>query len=299
MTLDSRHLAAFLAIVEHGSVGRAAAALGLTQPALSRTLRKLETDLGAPLFERHTTGMVLTEYGVTLAPRARLIAAESDRAVEDIRGLRGLSGGTLRLGAVASVLSHPLPTVLGRLLGRYPALRVELTEAVEDRLIAALTSYDIDLAIGSTIEEDDGVALAGQLRWQDRTMVVAATDHPLRDRPRLALADLRDAPWALPPPGTAPHDAILRIFHDAGLDPPRIGVTTRSVLALKALVAQAGYLSYLPRTLIGPERTAGSIDTIAVRGTALPRRFAMYRRRHGYLPRPAEALVEALQQPVD
>jgi DNA-binding transcriptional LysR family regulator len=299
MTLDSRHLAAFLAIVEHGSVGRAAAALGLTQPALSRTLRKLETDLGAPLFERHTTGMVLTEYGTTLAPRARLIAAESHRAVEDVRGLRGLSGGTLRLGAVASVLSHPLPTVLGRLLGRYPDLRVELTEAVEDRLVAALTSYDIDLAIGSTIEEDDAVALAGPLRWQDRTMVVAATDHPLRERTRLALADLRDAPWALPPAGTAPHDAILRIFHDAGLDPPRIGVTTRSVLALKALVAQAGYLSYLPRTLIVPERTAGSIDTVDVRGATLPRRFAVYRRRHGHLPRPAEALVEALQQPVD
>lgn len=298
MGLDSRHLAAFLAIAEHGSVGRAAAALGLTQPALSRTLRKLETDLGAPLFERHTTGMVLTEYGATLAPRARLIAAESQRAVEDVRGLRGLSCGTLRLGAVASVLTYPLPTVLGQLLGRYPDLRVELTEAVEDRLVAALTSYDVDLAIGSTIEEDDDVALAGRLRWQDRTMVVAATDHPLRARPRLALTDLRDVPWALTPPGTAPHDTLFANFRDAGLDPPRIGVTTRSVLTLKALVAQAGYLSYLPRTLIGPERAAGTIDTVAVRGTARPRRFAMYRRRHGYLPRPAEALVEALRQPL-
>ncbi|HEX4251028.1 MAG TPA: LysR family transcriptional regulator [Pseudonocardia sp.] len=299
MSLDSRHLTAFLAIVEHGSVGRAAAAFGLTQPALSRTLRKLETDLGAPLFERHTTGMVLTEYGATLLPRARLIAAESHRAVEDVRGLRGLSAGTLRLGAVASVLIYPLPAVLGRLLGRYPDLRVELTEAVEDRLVAALTSYDIDLAIGSTIEEDDGIALAGRLRWQDRTMVVAAPDHPLRDRPGLALADLRDAPWALTPPGTAPHDALFTIFRDAGLHPPRIGITSRSVLTLKALVAQVGYLSYLPRTLIGPERAAGTIDTIAVRGTAHPRHFAMYRRRHGYLPRPAEALVEALRQPVD
>lgn len=299
MSLDSRHLAAFLAIAEHGSVGRAAAALGLTQPGLSRTLRKLETDLGAPLFERHTTGMVLTDYGAALAPRARLIAAESHRAVEDVRALRGLSGGTLRLGAVASVLTYPLPTVLGRLLDRYPDLRVELTEAVEDRLVAALTSYDIDLAIGSTIEADDEVALAGQLRWQDHTVVVAATAHPLRDRARLALADLRDAPWALTPPGTAPHDTVLGIFRDAGLDPPRIAVTSRSVLTLKALVAQAGYLCYLPRTLIGPERAAGTIDTVAVRGAARPRRFAIYRRRHGYLPRPAEALVEALQQAID
>lgn len=298
MTLESRHLAAFLAIVEHGGVGRAAAALGLTQPALSRTLRKLEADLGAPLFERHPTGMVLTEYGAALMPRARLIAAESHRAVEDVRGLRGLSTGTLRLGAVASVLTYPLPAVLGRLLGRYPGLRVELTEAVEDRLTAALASYDIDLAIGTTIEEDDQVALAGRLRWQDHMMVVAATDHPLRARPRLALADLRAVPWALPPPGTAPHDSVLGIFRDAGLHPPEVGVTTRSVLTLKALVAQAGYLCYLPRTLIGPERAAGTIDTIAVRGATRPRRFAMYRRRHGFLPRPAEALVEALQQPV-
>jgi len=127
MTLDSRHLAAFLAIVEHGSVGRAAAALGLTQPALSRPCASWRPTSARPC-SNATPPHGAHRYGVTLAPRARLIAAESDRAVEDIRGLRGLSGGTLRLGAVASVLSHPLPTVLGRLLGRYPALRVELTE---------------------------------------------------------------------------------------------------------------------------------------------------------------------------
>jgi len=67
---------------------------------------------------------------------------------------------------------------------------------------------------------------------------------PAADRPRLALADLRDAPWALPPPGTAPHDAILRIFHDAGWTRPDRRHDPVGPRA-QALVAQAGYLSYL------------------------------------------------------
>ncbi|MQA10746.1 MAG: LysR family transcriptional regulator [Pseudonocardiaceae bacterium] len=298
MTLEARHVAAFLAIVDHGSVGRAAASLELTQPAVSRTLRQLETYLGVPLFERRTTGMALTSYGRALEPRTRLIAAETERAVEDIRTLRGLSTGTLKVGAVGSVLTHVLPRAIKGLLRSQPGLRVEITEGVDDKLIEALLDYEIDIAIGVGLPESDQVSLTGSLKWQDRETIVAATDHPLRKKDQLTIADLHDVPWVMPPPHTRPYDAFVQLFRDAGLEPPSISVVTRSVVAVKSLIAEAGHLAVMPQPLFAPERAAGTIGPLPVPGGSKPRRFGVFRRRHGYLPLPAEALVAELEHVV-
>ena len=175
MPLDARHLRVFLAVADHGGVGRAAIALGLTQPAVSRALRRLEVELGAALFERHSTGVRLTEYGRVLEPRARTIEAETQRAAEEIRTMQGLSSGTLKVGAVASVMTHLLPRALSGLLDRHPGLEVRIVEGVDDRLAEALRASEIDVAIGVEIEEDDELASVGSLRWQDHITIVAAT----------------------------------------------------------------------------------------------------------------------------
>jgi DNA-binding transcriptional LysR family regulator len=101
MALDPRQLRAFLAITECGSLGLAAESLHVTQPALSRTIRRLETQLGVQLFERRTTGMELTLFGRALFPHANLLSTENALAVEQINALRGLGQGTIRVGAVS------------------------------------------------------------------------------------------------------------------------------------------------------------------------------------------------------
>ena len=85
MALDPRQLRAFLAIVEAGSLGMAAESLHVTQPALSRMVKRLEDQLGVPLFERRTTGMELTTFGEALLPHATVLSAEGARALEQIR----------------------------------------------------------------------------------------------------------------------------------------------------------------------------------------------------------------------
>ena len=116
MTYDIRQLNAFLAVVQHGSLGRAAQRLNITQPALSRTIRRLEEQIGAPLFERYATGMMLTNFGQALLPHATLLQREAEQAAEEINALRGLSRGTIRVGAVASAVSLVLPVAIGRVL---------------------------------------------------------------------------------------------------------------------------------------------------------------------------------------
>src|SRR5688572_32780995 len=118
MTLDPRQLKVFLAVAKSGSLGLAAESLHVTQPALSRIIRRLEAQLGVPLFERCTTGMELTSYGRALLPHASLLSAEAALAVEQINALRGLGQGTLRIGAVASAAIMLLPRSEERRVGK-------------------------------------------------------------------------------------------------------------------------------------------------------------------------------------
>ena len=131
MALDPRQLKAFLTIVRVGSLGLAAEALHITQPALSRIVRRLESQLGVQLFERRTTGMELTSFGHALLPHATFLSEEAALAIEQINSLRGLGQGTIRIGAVASAATMLLPAVLERVLARWPNLHVQITEAVE------------------------------------------------------------------------------------------------------------------------------------------------------------------------
>lgn len=208
MTLDIRQLTAFLAIVQAGSLGRAAQALHITQPALSRSVRQLEEKVGVPLFERHSKGMVLTPYGQALLPHAKLLKEESALALDEIDALRGLSKGTVRVGAIASVASAALPRAIERLLLRWPGLQIQIMEGVDDVLADALIKNEIDLAIGISQEETDEISMVADSGWEDLSGIVASTRHPLWGREGLSFADLRHERWVLPPRGTKPRKEL-------------------------------------------------------------------------------------------
>ncbi|MCS0464223.1 LysR family transcriptional regulator, partial [Burkholderia mallei] len=189
MTFDLRQLRAFTTIAASGSLGRAADALHVTQPALSRILKRLEEQIGAPLFERHSKGVQLTAIGEALLPH------EAEHAREEIDALRGLAKGTIKVGAVGSIASFVLPVALGRVLDRWPNLRVVIVEGVWDRLVDALLTHEIDIALSTRVPDTDEVVAIAECRWDDVSHVVAAPDHPLRAAARapLTLADTRAA----------------------------------------------------------------------------------------------------------
>ncbi|TDF62168.1 LysR family transcriptional regulator [Cupriavidus sp. L7L] len=295
MTLDLRQIQAFLAVCEHRSLGRAAAHLNLTQPALSRTIQRLEAQLGAPLFERYSTGMVLTAYGEALLPHATLLRHEADHAIEAVRALRGLASGTIRVGAVASVVSGVLPQAIEAVLARWPNLRLRIIEGVGDFLADALAKREIDLAIGIALPENDEICAVSDVGWSDTSYVVAATGHPLMGKRGLKLADTRGCHWVMPPRGTAPFEELLRLFARHELAPPEIVAETRSIIALKSLVARAGFLSWIAEPMYQAEQKAGLIHTLPIPGASAPRRLTVYRRRHGILPAPAVRLLEQLR----
>ncbi|MFO1400475.1 MAG: LysR family transcriptional regulator [Steroidobacteraceae bacterium] len=296
MPLEPRPLQAFLAIVEAGSLGRAAASLHLTQPALSRIIKRLEGEVGVALFERRPGGMELTPFGETLRPHAERMLREARLALEEIDLRRGLGRGALRIGAVASAAVMVLPGVLQLLLQRWPGLQVDVTEAVEDRLAEALAAGEVDVVLSGPIAEDEEIMTVADHRYSDQIRVLAAADHPLCRRGRLALADVLEQPWVMPPADAEPRRRFDALVAALGGTRVRVPIETRSPTVIKAVVAQGRALGWLPEPLYAAERAANLLRTLPVGELDQPRHFHVYRRRRQFVAPPVAACLAALRQ---
>jgi DNA-binding transcriptional LysR family regulator len=296
MALDPRQLRAFLTIVRSGSLGLAAETLHVTQPALSRIIRRLESQLGVQLFERRSTGMELTSFGQALLPHATVLSEEAALAIEQINSLRGLGHGMLRIGAIGSVAIMVLPAVLERMLAQWPKLHVQITEAVEDVLEVALTNNAIDVAIAGQIPESADIVQVGEQKFTDRYSVISSATHPLQRRATLTLPDIVSVPWVMPPVEAEPRRQFNALIARLGVMAPRVAVETRSPSVIKAMVARTNYLGWLPEPLFAAEQAAGSIKRLHVEEMESRRRFFVYRRRRSFMPPPVQKFLETLAE---
>jgi DNA-binding transcriptional LysR family regulator len=295
MALDPRQLKAFLAIAKTGSLGLAAETLHVTQPALSRIVRRLETQLGVQLFERRSTGMELTSFGHALLPHATFLSEEATLAIEQINSLRGLGQGTIRIGAVASAATMLLPAVLEKVLQQWPNLHVQITEAVEDMLTVALTNNAIDVAISGPIQESEEIVLVAEHGFTDRYSVISSAANPLQQRGELSMHDLEGVSWVMPAAEAEPRRQFNALVSRIGVAPPRVAVETRSPSVIKAMVAKTNYLGWLPEPLFATEQAAGLILPLPVREMTPQRRFFVFRRRRNFMPPPVVKFLEALR----
>jgi DNA-binding transcriptional LysR family regulator len=296
MALDPRQLQAFLAIVDQGSLGRAAEKLHLSQPALSRIVKRMETQLRVPLFERRATGMELTSFGQALLPYATHLTHEASLAIEEINQRLGLGRGLVRIGTVASAAIVVLPRVLDQMLAKWPNLQIEIVEAVEDKLADDLARNDIDVALSGPIAENEEIMKVGAHRFTDRSVVIGAASHPLAQRAHVTLNEVLSLPWVMPRVGAEPRRRFDEMVHQLGAPLPRVAIETRSPAAIKAMVTQTRMLGWLPEPLFAAEAASGRIRALPVRELVLERHFFIYRRRRNFLPPPLAGLLDVLRR---
>lgn len=292
MELDERKLRAFLAVADGGSLGRAAGAINLTQPTLSRLIQDMEARLGQRLFDRHGKGMALTAAGQALMPHARLLVFELDMARNRLDELRGLRRGSIRIGAVAAAMRTVLPIAIGRLIAKLPGLDVHTLEAAEDRLFNALIQREIDLVVASGSLELEGVSRVQHIQYEDSFAVFCTAGHPIDTAPGLneALAEN----WIMPPPGATPRrqfEALVQISH---CHVPRIAVESESVDAMIAIVRHSHLLGWLPEPMLAPHLASGVIRTLDIPALTYRRVFSIYRRSNGTLPEAARQMMAEL-----
>ena len=294
-----QHLEAFAAVANAGSLGKAAQSLNTSQPALSRTIRNLEVQVGESLFERHTRGMQLTQAGQTLLPHANAIVSERARAAEELLALKGMARGTVRVGAIPGVAAGVLPQAIRRLMDGYPRLRIEVIEDTWDRLSLLLLTYQLDIALAAVGGQlDAGLMPVKDCCWKDRSTIVSASSHPLQSRP-VRLIDTHAQRWAMPPRGSPPYLAFSSVWASRGLEAPEVFVETRSAGLIKSLVREGGFLTVMPRSSYLLEYEQDLLRPLVVSGVALEFTISAYRRSGGALPRPAEELLREIRKVVN
>jgi DNA-binding transcriptional LysR family regulator len=218
--VDVRQLRAFLAVAEDLHFGRAAARLHLAQPYLSRTIRALEDDLAAPLFDRTTRRVELTSAGHALIEHARAMVAVADRARVAVAAAHAGRGGRVRL-SFAGPSAHGIVGQLARAVReRHPLIDLEfLPGRYGTTAVAELLRDEADLALARFTEPPAGVR--SQVVARDRCVVAVPAGHRLAHRDTLGFADFRDEPVVAFPEsyGSAVREVFVDRCHAAGFAP--------------------------------------------------------------------------------
>jgi len=294
--MDLRQLTYFLSVIEHGSVGKAAEHLHMTQPALSKSIRRLEEGLAVKLFERGPEGMTPTSFGVALATKARFISLEMRNVVEELDDLRGVRRGSVVVGSSPSAAGEILAQATRRAIARRPDLRVTVIEGMQEALLPCLRDGQMDFIVGTTAPEQGGEDVRADLLFKDEVAVIARTRHPLAGARRLDLSDLVDCNWVLANDSDALRRHLEQLFVQAGLPAMQPKAISGSAQFIKSLVLDSDFLAYLPRILTQAEESAGLLVPLPVAEATWKRDVHILRRARGSLAPGAQALLSELRQ---
>lgn len=264
--MELRQLEHLVAVVDIGSIGKAAQHLGLTQPALTQSLRRLERSLDLSLLERSTRGVLPTEAGRTLAARARIILLETRRAHAEMDVVSDRVRGRLAIGCGPSLAATLVPAAVAQLLSRYPRLAVTIREGTLDILLPELEHGALDLAVGTRPANFSQRGMDADTLLRDRMVIAARAQHPLARRRGLALGHTLAYPWILPAVGDVVRARIETIFDDAGLAAPVPAVQTNSAASIRALLSAGDFLSFVPERLIEGAEQAGTLAALRLPG---------------------------------
>ncbi len=242
-------LRAFLALAEHLHFRDAAAALRMSQPALSGAVAALEDTLGTRLVERTTRKVLLTPAGERVARRAEVVLAELDRLVDEVKAVQGTLVGPLRVGVIPTVAPYLLPLVLPRLAKEFPDLELSVHEEQTEHIVAELLAGRLDVVLLALPVAADGVAEI--VLYDEDFVLVAPPGFELGDEevPREALNDLD---VLLLNKGHCMRDQALDICRDVGARAAAATYAT-SLATLVQLVSGGFGVTLVPETALPVE----------------------------------------------
>jgi DNA-binding transcriptional LysR family regulator len=244
-----------LAVVQAGSMHKAAERLATSQPAVSRAIADLEHALGVRLLDRGPSGIQPTPYGHAMIKRGLAVFDELRQGVKDIEFLTDPGSGELRIGCSEYAAGGPVLAVIDRLTRRHPGMVFDVVTGPVLTIYRDLIERRIELVITRHVEFADQDNLAVENLFDDDIVIVAARQNPWTRRRRIELAELADEPWTLPSHDTGIGAFAIAAFRARGLRPPRATVITYSMHMRDKLLATGRFLTMLSSyTLMLPDR---------------------------------------------
>ncbi|WP_141211179.1 LysR substrate-binding domain-containing protein [Enemella dayhoffiae] len=243
--LKIRHLVLVTTIADQGSVIRAAEAMHISQPVVTRGLREAEEIVGSPLFDRLPRGVRPTAYGLTFLSYARAVLAQLRAAEEHLAVLSSGELGQAFVGTHLAGSNLLLPRAIAALKRQHPLLTVTVREATPDTLHQQLIAGELDVVVGRlTPTTNDQLQ---QIRLYDEPIrLVARPAHPAHELAEPSLADLTDYPWIFPVAETALRSELEQVFLAEDVPLPANRVECTSMLTLRHLLISTDVIAALP-----------------------------------------------------
>jgi DNA-binding transcriptional LysR family regulator len=249
--LKLRDLYVLKTVAELGSMGKAAAQLAVSQPAISKAITDLEHVLGVRLLDRSRQGVEPTIYGSALLKWSVAVFDNLKQGVDEIDFLADPTAGDLRVGTTEVMMAALVPAVIDRLSRQYPRMVFSVWQAASaEQQYSHLRARNIDLIFGRLVTPIADEDLDVEILFEDSLSVVAGIDNKWQRRRKIDPAELINEPWAFPSYDFFIGSIVKEAFRAKGLDPPRHTVTANSVQLITTLVATGRFLGVLPLRIV-------------------------------------------------
>jgi DNA-binding transcriptional LysR family regulator len=260
------------AVIDSGGFTRAAAALDLSQPAVSHQLRALAGAIGTPVVEVIGRRVRLTQAGELLYDHAKRILAEFDAAGSGLDELRGLKRGRLRVAGDTTVGIYVLPDLLGAFRQAHPSIEVQLAVDNRQGVYRRLVAGEVDFVVSGRRWDDPSIALVVRPFLANELIAIASVRHPLAGRESVTLAELAAQPFIVREPGSGTRETAEEALRAAGLS-VRPVMELASNGAIKRAVARDLGVSILSRYATALEIQIGHLAELSVESFPLRRQW--------------------------
>src|SRR6266436_1891999 len=295
--LKLRDLHILSAVVQWGSMAKAAKHLSMTQPAVSDAIANLEDALRVRLLDRSSKGVEPTIYANALLKRGLVVFDELRQGIRDIEFLAHPKEGEVRVGCPEALAAGLVPAIIDRLSRRYPLVDVHVVHAETGTLeLRELRERNVDLMVGRILRpllDDD---IDAEVLFEDRRFVVAGARSRWAGRRKLALAELAHEPWILDPPNAAAIPLITTAFRAHGLELPRRNVTSFSLHVRSYLLATGRFLAIMQDSTLRFYAKPWSIKVLPIDLRIPPQQVAIFTLKNRTLSPAVKLFIECARQ---
>ena len=260
-----RELYILSAVVQSGSMAKAAGRLAMSQPAVSEAIASLEATLQVRLLDRGPRGVEPTIYARALLKRGIVVFDELRQGIRDIEYLADPATGEVRIGCPESLAAGFVPATIEGFSKRHPQVAFEVVDAGTTALeFRELRERRVDLIVGRISRSFADGAIAIENLFDDRLFVVASAKSQWAHRRKIAPVELVDEPWILAPSSNLVRLLFVEAFRGLGLEPPRAKVTTNSIHVRMHLLASGRFLTFIAESLLRHNAKRWSLKALPV-----------------------------------
>jgi len=292
--LKLRELRILLAAARTGSMAKAAVELAISQPNVSKAISDLEHAFGVRLLDRGPHGVEPTTYGLALIKRGIAVFDELRYAVKDVAFLADPTSGELRIGC-SDFAAGTVGVAIDRMSRRYPRITFEVVSASASTLQSELKGRNIEGFVAILEDSLNKEDFDAEILYDDPLFVVADAHHQLVRRRSIKLAELVNEPWALPPANTPSGSYVRNAFEGNGLTIPERVVSTYSHVLRHHLVATAGFITVLPKSMLQVMAKPLSLRALPVHVPEVRRTMAIVILRQRTLSPIAKLFIETVR----